>query len=77
LSQLRSNPLSLDDSDDDDGVDDVDFQVGFRRPDIAKISDHDDSLDQDDLSDYVTVRLAVARARAMERYRELNGEQKG
>jgi hypothetical protein len=77
LSQLRSNPLSLDDSDDDDGVDDVDFQVGFRRPDVVKISDHDDSLDQDDLSDYVIVRLAVARARAMERYRELNGEQKG
>jgi hypothetical protein len=75
LSQLRSN-LSFyidDDDDDDDGPDAIDFQIGFRKPDIAKISDHDGSLDQDDLSDYVTVRLAVARARAMERYRELNG----
>ena len=77
LSLLRSNPLTLDDDDDDDGVDEVDFQVGFRRPELAKVLDQQGDLDQDDLSDYVTVRLAVARARAMSRYREVNGEQKG
>ena len=70
LSQLRSNPFTLDDNDDDSGVDDVDFQVGFRRPELPVC---DGDLDQDDLSDYVIARLAVARARAMERYRELNG----
>ena len=39
-----------------------------RRPKVATLQA--DDLD-DDLSDYVTVRLAVARARAMARYREL------
>lgn len=67
-NQLRSNTFTLDDT--DNGVDDVDLQVGFRRQEIA---DQFEDLDQDDLSDYITVRLAVARARAMERYHEING----
>jgi hypothetical protein len=39
-----------------------------RRP---KVTPPTDSVD-DDVSDYVAVRLAVARARAMARYRELH-----
>jgi hypothetical protein len=75
LSQLRSNSNFYvdDDDDDDDGPDAVDFQIGFRKPELEKVLDQQGDLDQDDLSDYVIVRLAVARARAMERYRELNG----
>ena len=69
-NQLRSNTFTLDDHDNDNDVDDVDLQVGFRRQEIA---DQFEDLDQDDLSDYITVRLAVARARAMERYHEING----
>ena len=38
---------------------------------------YDGILDQDNLSDHAIVRLAVARARALERYHEINGEQKG
>ena len=40
-----------------------------RRPKVAPPTD---SVDDDDVSDYVSVRLAVARARAMARYRELH-----
>ncbi len=69
-NQLRSNTFTLDDHDNDDGVDDVDLQVGYRRQEIA---DQFEDLDQDDLSDHAIVRLAVARARAMERYHEING----
>ena len=77
LSQLRSNPFTLDDDDDDNGSDSVDLQVGFRRPKISSMLGHDGILDQDNLSDHAIVRLAVARARAMERYHEINGKQKG
>ena len=69
-NQLRSNTFTLDDHDNDNDVDDVDLQVGFRRQEIA---DQFEDLDQDDLSDHAIIRLAVARARAMERYHEING----
>jgi len=39
-----------------------------RRPKVVSPSDPSD----DELSEYVTVRLAVARARAMARYREIH-----
>ena len=39
-----------------------------RRPRVVPPTNHTD----DELSDYVQVRLAVARARAMARYRELH-----
>ena len=68
LSLQRSNPSEVDDGD-NDGYDDTDIHVGYRRPDPVC----DGDLDQDNLSDYVIARLALARARAMERYRELNG----
>ena len=51
---------------DDDGFDEIEFQVGYRRPELVP------DADTDELSNYVTVRLAVARARAMARFREIN-----
>lgn len=62
--QLLINHV-VDDSDDDD-FDEIDFHVGYRRPELIP------DADTDELSDYVIVRLAVARARAMARFREIN-----
>ena len=72
---LRSNPhrftaIRLQGTDPYDAPDD-DYICGgsVRRPKVTPPPvDHSD----DELSDYVTVRLAVARARAMARYRELH-----
>jgi len=47
------------------GPDELDQQSPYRRPQIVKTLQPDDTL-----SDYVAVRLAVARARAMEIYRQ-------
>jgi hypothetical protein len=66
LPQLSKQEI---DDGDDDGYEEIDFQVAYPRPRIVE----DDTADDDvELSDYVTVRLAVARARAMARYRELH-----
>ena len=72
---LRSNPhrftaIRFQGTDPYDAPDD-DYICGVsaRRP---KLTNPQPQLDDDELSDYVTVRLAVARARAMARYRELH-----
>lgn len=64
---LQLSDLSDDDDDDDDTVQDL--HVGPGRPKI--VQDKNVQFDDNELSPYVTVRLAVARARAMARYREL------
>jgi len=71
---LRSNPhrfttIRLQGTNPYDAPDD-DFlcSSSARRPKVASLPDPVD----DDVSDYVAVRLAVARARAMARYRELH-----
>jgi len=46
------------------GPDELDLQSSYRRPELVKIRET-----VDDVDDYVTVRLAVARARAIEIYR--------
>ena len=60
-----TNDLNDDGNDDPPGPDELDLQVLCRRPEVAKqyIPDTDPEL-----SDYVQVRLAVARARAMAVY---------
>ena len=75
IKLLRSNPhrftaIRLQGTNPYDAPDD-DFlcSSSARRPKVAPIQ-VDDS--DDELSDYVQVRLAVARARAMARYRELH-----
>ena len=65
LSLQRSNPSELDDDDDDDTEDFPDIQVAYRRPSLTLCDLHCDH-DQDELSDYVLVRLAVARAKALQ-----------
>jgi hypothetical protein len=74
IKLLRSNPhrftaIRLQGTDPYDAPDDDYICSGsVRRPKVAPPADSAD----DELSEYVQVRLAVARARAMARYRELH-----
>jgi hypothetical protein len=67
---LLSNTI-IDDDDDDDDSGEQDYHRAYSRPKVVKVEEK--VIDFDDnkpLSDYVTVRLAVARAKAMLKYRE-------
>jgi hypothetical protein len=65
---IEANDLTDPENDDLPGPDEVDLQVPYRRPSIVNVP-----VDPDEpLSDYITVRLAVARARAMARYRQIH-----
>lgn len=57
----------IDDNDNPPGPDELDLHLARRRPEL--IEQHD--TDHGPLSDYVQVRLAVARARAMAQYRKI------
>jgi len=46
----------------------LDCHLGYSRPKVYKVDAK--VTDDEPLSDYVTVRLAVARAKAMQKYRE-------
>ena len=71
LNLQRSNPSEIDDGD-DDGYDDTDLQVAYRRPNLVPCDDNCYDHDEDELSDYVIVRLALARAKAMKLYQKNN-----
>jgi len=71
LSLQRSNPSEIDDND-DDGYDDIDFHVAYRRPTLIPCDDKCHNHDEDELSDYVIVRLALARAKAIKLYQKNN-----
>lgn len=73
LSQLPSNTI-IDDDDDDDGPEELDFHRSYGRPKVYKVDEKVVDLDDEPLSDYVIVRLAVARAKAMQKYREIYTE---
>lgn len=64
---LTANP-ELDDPDTDLGSEEIDLHVAYRRPELIS----NPVIDTDDVSDYVAVRLAVARARAMQAFRQKN-----
>ena len=64
---LITNNLIDDENDDPPGPDELDLHIPYRRPDVVGIPHVDP--DDGELSDYVQVRLAVARARAMAVYR--------
>ena len=74
LLQKPSQPRPLlnnliDNNNDDDGPNDLDFHCAYSCPKLArKVIDFDDDKP---LSDSVTSRLADARAQAIQRYREL------
>ena len=56
-----TNPLLCDDDDDDDS-DEIDMQVAYTRPRLHKSKINVDT----DHSEYVKIRLMIARMRAME-----------
>lgn len=58
----------LDDSDTGPGSEEIDLHVAYRRPELIS----NPVVDSDDVSDYVAVRLAVARARTMQAFRQKN-----
>ena len=68
LSLQRSNPDEIDDG--DGGYDDTDLHVAYRRPTLIPCDDKCHNHDEDELSDYVIVRLAMARAKAMKLYKK-------
>jgi len=75
LKLSQQLPSNIDDDSDDDGPDDTDLHRGYSRPKIYKAKETVTDFDNDKpLSDYVTVRLAVARAKAMQKYREIYKE---
>jgi hypothetical protein len=62
---LATNVLHVDLEDDDPaGPNELDLHTAYRRPKVVE-----QPADDVDVSDYVRVRLAVARARAMAAYR--------
>lgn len=68
---LVINDLEDDENDNLPGPDELDLQSPYARP---RVSEKRQELTSDDnISDYVAVRLAVARARALEKYREIYG----
>ena len=60
----RAQPFGMDDND-DDVVQNDDLATGYRRRDLNKIERKDIEL-----SDYVKIRLMIARMKAMEAYRK-------
>jgi hypothetical protein len=69
LLNLQRSNLDIDD-DDDDNDDFPDLHVAYRRQDLEKCSEHCQHDGDEELSDYVKVRLALARAKAMLLYKE-------
>jgi hypothetical protein len=70
LAQIQIHlPFNINDED-DDGYDEVDMYIGYRRPEVVQANK---TTDDNELSPYVTVRLALARAKAMAKYREVWG----
>lgn len=67
LAQVQ-NPSQMNDEDDDGYDDNTDIYVSYRRPELV---DDTNSQDDTELSPYVTIRLALARAKALARYREI------
>jgi len=66
---LVINDLTDDDDDDAPGPDELDLQVMYRRPEVVDLPDRRPHELDVELSDYVRVRLAVARARAVQAHR--------
>lgn len=67
--QVLITNSELDDPDTGPSSEEIDLHVAYRRPELISnpVIDTDDEI-----SDYVAIRLAVARARAMNIYRRIN-----
>jgi hypothetical protein len=70
LKLTQSQPNKIFDIDDEGngppGPEELDLQRGFDRP---KIVHHE--VDDEPLSDYITIRLAIIRAKALQKYKEV------
>ena len=64
---LVSNYISDDEDDDPPGPDELDVQVLYRRP---RVADAPKAHQDDSVSDYVGIRLAVARAKALQKFNQ-------
>lgn len=69
LSLQRSNPDEIDDGD-NDGYDDIDFHVAYRRPTLIPCDDNCHHQD-DGLSDHIVFRLWLARQLALKKFNEV------
>jgi hypothetical protein len=66
-TQKPLSNLRLEDDEPDYYNEVPEFQVGYRRPELV---DTTGQVVDDELSDYVKLRLVLARKRALERYHE-------
>ena len=66
---LLSN-TTIEEDDDDDGPEELDYHRAYGRPKVYSVDEKVIDLGDDPLSDYVTVRLALSRAKALLKYRE-------
>lgn len=66
---LAPSLLDIEDSNESQGTEAIDLHVGYRRPEVITVPEESNKEDPE-FSDYVIVRLAVARARAMNAYRQ-------
>lgn len=66
LHQQQPQPTSDIDDSDDDGYDELDIYVAYRRPELV----HDKQPDDGDLSEHVKFRLWLARQLALAKYHE-------
>ena len=64
-----SNTIIQED-DDDGGPEELDYHRAYGRPKVYYVDETVTDLDDEPLSDYVTVRLALSRAKALLKYRE-------
>jgi hypothetical protein len=70
LSQLRSNHHCTDPSNVPTGPDELDVYVGFNRLRVFKNFNFEEN---DELSDYVKIRLLISRLKALEVYHKVHG----
>jgi hypothetical protein len=73
-SQQQPQPSNtiIEEDDDDGGPEELDYHRSYGRPKVCYVDETVTDSDDQPLSDYITVRLAVARAKAIEKYRETN-----
>jgi hypothetical protein len=72
LSQQRpllSNTI-IEEDDDNDGPEELDYHRAYGRPKVYYVDETVIDLGDQPLSDYVTVRLTLSRAKALLKYRE-------
>ena len=72
-SLQSQHPLAkIEDGEDPEEFDDLDLQRGYGRPRVERRKSTTQD-DDEELSDYVKVRLALARLKALKKYQEVWG----